>query len=361
MFRCMMIGHRSLAVLLVRALPLLAMITTAVPATSASAQDLGHSGNEDGTVELNVSGTLRQDVLSDIGAQFRSAGIEVEFVRESGMREMGTGTDLSTPSVPVTAVEMIPMGTGEYMLSDFSEFIEVDATADFDIWDKMIWTNRQIFNRKAFDELVVLYGYPLQAVCRDRVDEAAAALAAHGGFLMWSASDGFALAYEASEYGEYADGMSEAWRSVFRALNGGPDDSRTNVSPKIWGTMVNVALSAPSPSPIAPVCRAEWWETGTWNVHHAAAGGIPEWWTPIPWGSAEAMLASHLHDLGPAAATYFMTADPVPGLEPTTEIWARCNVREPETLGSACHATLAMSQYSDHRAIPAQWSDQTYQ
>ena len=316
MFRCIPFLNRAPAMTLFRALSVLVMVTGGLIVASATTQNAGFAASENGMID--EIGAIDQD----------------------------------------------------YTLSDFSEFISADPTAHFDAWDKLVWTNRQIFNSKAFEELVVLYSYPLRTVCRDSQSEASAALSSHGGFLLWSAaatpSDATALAYEMSEYDEYMDKMSEELKSVLEAIGVTPIANDINISP-LFRDGIEEAVSSAflATNPIASVCLMDW-ETGTWNARPLDDGGdnaanaqpASEWWTPVPKGEVGAMLAAALHDLsgsrsgnGSEAEIYFMTADPVPGLEPTTQIWARCNVREPETLRSACRATLASSPYSAHQAI----------
>lgn len=343
------------SVTLVRSFPLLTVIAAGFIATSAHTQGgIESVYSEHGGVELRVNRPLSPDALSDIIGLFEEAGIEIEVQVSEEDRER-----MVAMATPVTESDFIQ----DYRLSDFSEFSTVAATAEFSTWDKVVWTNRQMFNTKAFDELVVLYGYHLATVCGRRPNEATAALAPHGGFLMWpaapySSSEAVVtLAYDERRYAAYEADVSEVRTSILEALG-----EASGIDP----VAVAAVLSSQARNPLDPVCSrvldAEHVPQTPAAIDQEQVASfkvVPSWWTPVDPGYAGAMLATDLYELSgervamlpSAPEAYLMTADRVPGLDPVTEIWARCNIREPDSLGSACQATLAESPYAIHHSV----------
>lgn len=239
-----------------------------------------------------------------------SLGIETELIVDSAMQTM--------------AVEK----QSSYMLSDFSEFVDITATSDMDIWDQAIWTTKWMFQKKSFEELVVLYGYPLHKVCRNDLDLVAAELLkVHGAFILPAVQK-----FENSET---------------------PSVQRSDFALAYIGEQNTVDIV----NPLNPICSTgidqhqrdeDWNKLVTWAADSGEMG-----WTFVNQGDVGAKLAHSfskitvddalVHDMVKnTVPTYLVTADPLGIIDPATEIWARCNVNQPEDLGSACKATLKM-------------------
>lgn len=212
-------------------------------------------------------------------------------------------------------------GMGQsYVLSDFSEFTSVAATADFNIWDEIIWTIRLMFNKPAFGELVVLYGYPLENVCQEEsgLKEASLRLKRHGGFIMQAAetlaqANDPAVAFNVQEYEKYTDDGVESEFELAGLL--------------------------------ADICRYE--KTGDLltMIKSDSVG-----WMSVDQSGISKQLATDLYGIS-SKQRVLLTASPVLELDEATQVWARCNVRNPDTLGSVCKATLAASPYASHQEL----------
>lgn len=266
-------------------------------------------------------GAIVSIFTSVVGAQ-----VDEDMVK-STVSQGHDSLDIETKSSVVSATHMTAVEKyGGYTLSDFSEFVDITATADMDIWDEAVWTTKWMFQKKSFEELVVLYGYPLKTICDNKLaSNVAGSLKAYGAFILPAIHE---------------VGISEI-PSTQKS-----DSALAYIGKEDFDSVDN---------PLIPICDADTnrhQRVEDWNYLAAWVAESSEIdWAFIEQGAVGAKLAHSFGEITVDAEvvqkmaentipTYLVTAAPLGIIDPATEIWARCNVDKPEYLGTACKAAL---------------------
>ena len=266
---------------------------------------------------------------------------------------------------------ILPMSDG---LSGFDEFISAEVADNLSPLDKIGWVSKEIFNPSAFNEIVVMNAYPLASVCTTptALEYAGASIATNGGILLPAYAEasrlGEALEFDFQQALWWGSGLeqklAEGNSSRVIAVHANPlEDLCSEDQRDSWADVVSMY-------PIDITSNKEKvFESGQ-NIFFTY--DIAKFWKPFDKGPVGAELSRSLFEALAESGvsfepiitdamdeniyssifsdTYLLTADPIPDLL-TKQVWARCNLNNPESLGSACKNSLENSPYKHHQAI----------